>query len=75
MAGDDWGNPSQGARDAKSPESCYTISDPELRNLCRARAQGHSDTCYTIMDPDARAYCRALTQGAPTRTYQGIRDE
>jgi hypothetical protein len=51
------------APDDFRPDACYTIADPDLRNLCRARVKNDSSTCYTIMDPDQRAYCRALTSG------------
>ncbi len=51
------------AREAGT-SACYTISSPDLRNLCRARVTNDSSACYTIMDPDQRAYCRALISGA-----------
>ena len=47
--------------------ACYTIANPDLRNLCRARVSSDASTCYTIMDPDQRAYCRALISGGSRR--------
>jgi hypothetical protein len=45
------------------PEACYTIANPDMRNLCRARAASDTSACYAIMAADLRAYCRATVGG------------
>lgn len=52
-----------GKAPAASPEACYTIANPDMRNLCRARATGDTSACYAIMAADLRAYCRATVGG------------
>lgn len=42
--------------------TCYTISDPDARALCRAKAHKDSSICYSIQRQDLRAECKAETQ-------------
>lgn len=42
--------------------SCYTISDPDTRNYCRAKARHDSSTCYSIQRQDLRAMCLSETR-------------
>lgn len=39
--------------------SCYSISDPEARAWCRAKAHNDSSACYSIQRSDLRAQCLA----------------
>lgn len=48
---------------AENTGACYTIANPDMRNLCRARATGDTSACYAIMAADLRAYCRATVGG------------
>ena len=48
---------------AANTGACYAIANPDMRNLCRARATGDASACYTIMDANLRAYCRATVGG------------
>lgn len=41
--------------------ACYTISDPDARNYCRAKARNDSSTCYAIQRQDMRSMCLAET--------------
>lgn len=42
--------------------ACYTISDPDARNYCRAKARHDSSTCYAIQRQDLRAMCLSETR-------------
>lgn len=42
--------------------TCYTISDPDARALCRAKAHKDSSICYSIQRQDLRAECQAETR-------------
>ena len=42
--------------------TCYTISDPDARVLCLARAHQDPARCYAIKRDDLRAECRAETR-------------
>lgn len=42
--------------------TCYTISDPDARALCRAKAHKDSSICYSIKRQDLRAECQAETR-------------
>lgn len=39
--------------------ACYTISYPDARTWCRARAHQDARACYAIQRPDLRAQCQA----------------
>ncbi|WP_201208995.1 hypothetical protein [Rhodocyclus purpureus] len=39
--------------------ACYSISNPDQRTLCLARAHGNSGLCYSIKAADLRAQCLA----------------
>jgi len=47
------------AAQAADAGACYTISDPDARAWCRARAHQDASACYAIRRPDLRAQCRA----------------
>ncbi|WNL63648.1 hypothetical protein ST4_090 [Aeromonas phage ST4] len=42
--------------------TCYTISDPDHRALCLAKAHKDSGRCYSIQRQDLRAECQAETR-------------
>lgn len=42
--------------------TCYTISDPDARTYCRAKARHDSSTCYAIQRQDLRAMCLSETR-------------
>lgn len=44
---------------AAAASTCYTISDPDARAYCRAKATQEVATCYAIKRPDYRAMCLA----------------
>lgn len=44
---------------AADASSCYSISDPEARAWCRAKAHNDSSACYSIQRSDLRAQCLA----------------
>lgn len=50
------------AAQATDAGTCYTISDPDLRALCRAKAHQDSSICYSIQRQDLRAECMAETR-------------
>jgi hypothetical protein len=39
--------------------ACYSISNPDQRTLCLARAHGNPGLCYSIKAADLRARCLA----------------
>jgi hypothetical protein len=39
--------------------ACYSISDPDARAYCRAKAHSESAACYSIQRPDLKAMCLA----------------
>lgn len=39
--------------------ACYSISNPDQRTLCLARAHGNPGLCYSIKAADLRAQCLA----------------
>lgn len=47
---------------ATNAGTCYTITDPDARALCRAKAHNDSSICYSIQRQDLRAECKAETQ-------------
>jgi len=40
---------------------CYTITNPDYRALCRAKAHHQPGYCYSIQQSDVRAQCLAET--------------
>lgn len=50
------------ADDTAAAGACYTISDPDARNYCRAKARHDSSTCYAIQRQDLRAMCLSETR-------------
>lgn len=38
---------------------CYTISDPDARAYCLAKARQEPAGCYTVQRADLRAQCQA----------------
>lgn len=50
------------ADDTAAAGTCYTISDPDARNYCRAKARHDSSTCYAIQRQDLRAMCLSETR-------------
>lgn len=47
------------AASAADAGSCYVISDPDARALCRAKAHQDASICYSIRRQDLRAECMA----------------
>ncbi len=47
------------AAQAADAGPCYTISDPDARAWCRARAHQDASACYAIQRSDLRAQCQA----------------
>lgn len=50
------------ADDTAAAGACYTISDPDARNYCRAKARHEPSTCYAIQRQDLRAICLSETR-------------
>lgn len=50
------------ADDTAAAGTCYTISDPDARDYCRAKARHDSSTCYAIQRQDLRAMCLSETR-------------
>lgn len=42
--------------------TCYTITDQDHRNLCRAKAHKDPGICYAIQRGDIRSACLAETR-------------
>lgn len=42
--------------------TCYTITDPDYRNLCRAKAHKDPGICYAIQRGDIKSTCLAETR-------------
>lgn len=47
---------------ANDAGTCYTISDPDHRAVCRAKAHKDPGICYSIQRQDIRAMCLAETR-------------
>lgn len=47
---------------ATDASTCYTISDPDHRAMCLAKAHKDSGRCYSIQRQDLRAECQAETR-------------
>lgn len=47
------------ADDTAAAGACYTISDPDYRAKCRAKAHRDPGICYAIQKQDVRAMCLA----------------
>lgn len=47
---------------AAGAADCYTITDPDARAFCRAKAHADSSICYAIKRQDLRAACQAETR-------------
>lgn len=47
---------------ASAAGACYSISNPDQRTLCLARAHGNPGLCYSIKAADLRAQCLAETK-------------
>lgn len=41
---------------------CYSINDPDLRAMCRAKEHREPSYCYSIRQTDLRAQCLAETR-------------
>ncbi len=50
------------ADEATSSASCYTITNPDNRAYCRAKARHDPSTCYSIQQADLRAMCLSETR-------------
>ena len=59
---------------ASAGVSCWTITDPDQRALCRASTSGSRGDCTTISDYALRQQCQ-VRAGAPTSTCNGIFDQ
>ena len=59
---------------ASAGVSCFTISDPDQRALCRATTGGSRGDCSTISDYALRKECEVRT-GAPTSACNAITDQ
>lgn len=44
---------------ATDASTCYTISDPDHRAMCLAKAHKDPGRCYSIQDPKVKSECRA----------------
>lgn len=42
---------------ASAAGACYSISSPDQRTLCLARAHGNPGLCYSIKAADVRVIC------------------
>lgn len=47
------------AAQAADTGACYTISDPDARAYCLAKARQEPAGCYTVQRADLRAQCQA----------------
>ncbi|MEE7477797.1 hypothetical protein [Methylobacterium hispanicum] len=47
------------AAQAADAGACYTISDPDARAYCLAKARQEPAGCYTVQRADLRAQCQA----------------
>ena len=47
------------AAQAADAAACYTISDPDARAYCLAKARQEPAGCYTVQRADLRAQCQA----------------
>lgn len=45
-----------------SAGKCYSITDPDYRTICRAKAQSEPGMCYSIQRNDLRGQCLAETK-------------
>lgn len=52
-----------GAALAADAGSCYSISDPDARAYCLARAHRDPARCYSISDAGLRSQCLAEVRG------------
>jgi hypothetical protein len=59
---------------ASAGVSCWTITDPDQRALCRATTGGSRGNCAAISDYALRKQCEVRT-GAPTSACNAITDQ
>ena len=59
---------------ASAGVSCFTITDPDQRALCRATTGGSRGDCVAISDYALRKQCEVRT-GAPTSACNAITDQ
>lgn len=45
--------------DSSNAGICYSVTDPDYRALCRAKAHHQPGYCYSIQRQDIRAQCLA----------------
>lgn len=47
---------------ATKAATCYTVTDPDARAFCRAKAHSEPAACYSIQRQDMKAQCLAETR-------------